>query len=177
MAELTTLARPYAMAAFDFARETDKLSVWSDMLQFLSAIAADSRMRALISDPRIGHSKLADLVIDIGGGRLSDTGQNFVRVLSKAGRLGLVGEIAGVFEQRRAEVEGRSSIEVTAAFEVNPKFRLTIAEAMKKHLGREVDVAVIIDKSLLGGAVIRAGDVVVDVSIRGRLNELANQIS
>ena len=173
MAELATLARPYALAVFKLARDKDKLAVWSEMLAFLGSVIVDPLIRGIVANPRIQHHSLAKLLIDICGGRLTDEGQNFIRVLTATGRLNLAPEIARLFEIERADIEGRATVNVTAAYEVNPKFKLTIAQAMKKHLDREVDMEISIDKSLIGGAVIRAGDIVIDVSLRGRLNELA----
>jgi len=177
MTEKTTLARPYALAAFKLAQEKDKLSVWSEMLDVLAAVIADPVMQAIVANPGVRRDALVELLLSICGGRLSDEGQNFVRVLAQAGRLALATEIAALYEQQRETVENRATAHVTAAFEVNPKFRLMIAKAMKKHLGREIDVEVSIDPSLIGGVVIRAGDLVIDASIRGRLNELATQIN
>jgi F-type H+-transporting ATPase subunit delta len=177
MAETTTLARPYAEAAFEQAREEDKLDEWSAMLRFLRAVVSDPTMAGIIADPRVEKSNLEKLLLDIGKDRLSKTGTNFVRVLVHYRRLGLVPEIAKLFERLRAEVEGLSRVEVTSAFELDPKYQESIAKAMSERLERNVDVSVRVDPSLIGGVVIRVGDLVIDASLRGRLTQLAHALA
>lgn len=143
------------------------------MLQFLGSVVSDPLMAGIIADPRVGVSRLTQLLLDIGEGRFSRTGQNFVRVLAENRRLPLVPAVAELFDRHRAELEGRSRVEVTTAFKLTPQQQGSIAEAMSKRLGRAVDITVKVDQTLIGGVIIRAGDLVIDGSTRGRLKQLA----
>lgn len=176
MAEVSTIARPYAIAAFKQAKEEGKLSEWSSMIETLATIIADPLMSGLIANPRVKRDQLADLIIDVGDKSLSDTGKNFVRVLAEKGRLRYLPEVREMFEEKRAESEGRSQVEVTSAFELNDSQKKKITSAMSKRLGTEVDLSVQVDESLIGGVVIRAGDLVIDASLRGRMSRLANTL-
>lgn len=177
MEEKSTLARPYALAAFKHAQEENKLDQWSEMLRFLASVTSDPTMVGIIADPRVARARLTELVLDISKDKLSNTGQNFVRVLAENGRLSLMREIANLFEKYRAEHEKQSRVEVTSAFELDPKYEQAIRGAMEKRLGQAVELSMRIDKALIGGVVIRAGDVVIDASLRGRLNQLRLELS
>jgi F-type H+-transporting ATPase subunit delta len=176
MAETSTIARPYALAAFKQAKEEGKLAEWSEMTALLGTIVADPLMKGLISSPKVKSEQLAELIIDVGGDALSDTGRNFVRVLAENRRLFYLAEIGRIFEEERAGSEGRSRVEVTSAFELDDDQRQRIADTMSKRLGTEVDLRVRVDGSLIGGVVVRAGDLVIDASLRGRMNALANSL-
>ncbi len=177
MEERTTLARPYAQAVFKLAQEKDQLEQWSEMLELLTAVESDATMKGIIADPRVEADKLAELVIGIAGEILNAEGQNFVRVLTEGDRLGLLPEIWTLYEEERAAAEQRSRVEVISAYALNPNFTSMISEAMGKRLGRAVDLETRIDRSLIGGVVIRAGDLVIDASLRGRLQGLAAALS
>lgn len=177
MAEKTTLARPYAQAAFNQAREERKLDEWSGMLQFLAMVISDPTMLGIVSHPGIEKQRLTGLLFDIAEGKLSETGQNFLRVLIEHRRLSLLPEIAAHFERERAEFEQRREVEVLTAYRLQNKYQQAIKEAMTKRLGQEVELSVQIDRSLIGGLVIRAGDTVIDASLRGRLSRLDLELS
>lgn len=172
MAEKTTLARPYALAAFKQAQEEGKFDDWSAMLQFLSAVIRDPMMLGIVSHPRVEKQRLTDLVFDIAKEKLSETGQNFVRVLIEHRRLSLLPEIAALFERQRAEFERRRDVEILTAYRLQNKHQQAIKDAMTKRLGQEVELSVQIDRSLIGGIIIRAGDMVIDASLRGRISRL-----
>ena len=176
MAEVSTIARPYALAAFKQAKEENKLGEWSEMIETLATICADPQMKGLIANPGVKRDQLAELIIDVAGKRLSDTGKNFVRVLSEKNRLKYLPEVRRIFEEERAESEGRSQVEVTSAFELNDDQKKKLTSAMAKRLGTEVDLSVKVDDALIGGVVIRAGDLVIDASLRGRMSRLANTL-
>lgn len=176
MAEVSTIARPYALAAFKQAKEEGKLSEWSEMIETLALIVKDPALKNLIANPTIKRDQLADLMIDVGDKTLSDTGKNFVRVLAEKGRLKLLPQVQKIFEEERAESEGRSQVEVTSAFELNEDQKKKITSAMSKRLGTDVDLSVRVDDALIGGVVIRAGDLVIDASLRGRMSRLANTL-
>ena len=178
MEELTTLARPYAVAVFRLAQEKGELDVWSEMLKFLADVAHDPTMKGLIADPRLETGKLAGVVMEVAGGRLSDSGQNLVKALAEEhGRLALLPAIADGYEKERAAAEKRETVEVVSAYAVNPQIKQTITEAMQKRLGFQVDLETRIDRSLIGGVVIRAGDLVIDASLKGRLRQLESSLS
>ncbi len=174
--EKTTVARPYAEAIFARAQESGKLDVWSDMLGFLNAVVGDSRMLGLIDNPKVGRGRLTELMLEIGGGRLSDEGQNLVRLLVANRRLDLLPDVATLFEALKSEAEGAIDVHVIAAYVVSAAQQRQLAAALKGRLGREVRLTAEKDPSLLGGAVIRAGDLVIDGSVKGRIRQLAREL-
>ena len=167
------IARPYALAAFKQANEEQTLSQWSDMLDTLALIASDPTMIGLIAHPRVSTSTIADCFLSIGADRLTATGRNFVRVLAHYDRLGLCPEIARIYTRERAKCEGRIEVHITSAYPLAVAKQKLIARAMSKRLASEVDIVVNTDKSLIGGIVIRFGDRIIDASLRGRLQRLA----
>lgn len=174
--DATTIARPYAEAIFARAVETDKLDLWSDMLELLALAAKDPALSGLIASPKLDKSQMAELMLDIGGARLSDEGQNFVRLLVENRRLSVLPEIAGLFEQRKAEHQGTLEVHVTSAFALQPAQEKQLAEALKKKLGRDIRITSEKDPELIGGFRLRAGDMVIDGSVSGQLGQLANEL-
>ena len=172
MAEKTTIARPYAQAVFELAQSRKEMPRWSDMLQLMALVAADERMSGLVGDPRIGKDELAELFLSICGDKLTKEAQNLVRVLVENDRLDVLTEIAGLYETYRAEAERTVEAEVISAFPVDEAQKQQIAAMLKKRLKREVVLSCETDKSLLGGAIIRAGDLVIDGSVIGQLAKL-----
>ena len=158
-------------------RAKDKLDSWLDMLRFLAAVAESPDMARLIGDPRISKPDLEKLLLDVSKGKLSETGRNFARILVDAGRMGVIAEILRLFEAELDNFKKRSRIQVTSAYPLTPAYRRDVETIMAKRLGREVEVRVKVDKSLIGGAVIRAGDVVIDISLRGRLTQLGLELA
>ena len=177
MAETGELARPYAVAAFKQADEEGKLGEWAEMLELLAAVARDATMSGLIANPRVDRAQLVELFIEVCGDRLSDTGRNFVRVVGEYGRFVLLPDIFGRFAEERAAREGRNHVHVASAFDLSKSQRKTIVEAMEKRLGTKVTLDCEVDDSLIGGVVIRAGDLVIDASLRGRLEQLAQTLA
>lgn len=177
MAETLTVARPYAHAAFLHAREQGALKEWSGMLELLSMVAADPTMQRLIENPRVTETQLADLIVDIAGARLDGNCANFVRVLADNRRLALLPDIAALFEIERSKAEGRVQAELTTAFPATDAQQASIIEGLRRRLGREIELTCKTDASLLGGAIIRAGDLVIDGSVRGKLERLGTALS
>jgi F-type H+-transporting ATPase subunit delta len=177
MAEKSTIARPYAQAVFELASAQRQLGPWSERLQLLTAVTTDPRMQRLIGDPRIARERLAALLIDIGGDRLDQQGKSLVRLLVENRRLDLLPEIAALFEQYRAEAEKVVQAEVVSAFPLSQEQQAGIVAALKKRLGREVSLKSSTDETMVGGAVIRAGDLVIDGSVTGHLDRLASALS
>lgn len=176
MDNASALARPYGLAAFKQAREEGKTKEWSEMLRLLVLIMRDPTMRGLISNPKVDEQQVADLIIDIGGDALSKTCGNLVRILAENERLGEMAGVAAIFEQERDRVEGRSHVQVASAFALTERQEQSIANSMSKRLGTEVDVSVTVDEGLIGGVIIRAGDTVIDASLRGRLSQLGQSL-
>ena len=176
MAEKSTIARPYAQAAFDMASQQSNLKGWSDMLQLIAAVAADETMHSLIGNPSIDSDKLVDVFIGVCGEGLDQFGQNFVRVMADNKRLDVASEVAELYEAKRAEAESTVSAEVTSAFPISDALKEQLAAALKKRLGREVTLVSKTDESMIGGAIVRAGDMVIDASITGQLEQLAYKL-
>ena len=177
MAELITLARPYAKAAFEVAVQAKDLDGWAKMLRLGAALSADKSVSALLSSPALTHAEQAQTVIDIGGDEFSAKGQNFIHLLAKNKRLTLLPEISSLFEQLKANQEKTVDVEVTTAFEVSSEVAEKLAQSLGKRLQREIKLETFVDKSLIGGAVIRAGDSVIDSSVRGKLTKLAESMN
>lgn len=172
MAEKTTIARPYAQAVFALAQSHKELPRWSEMLQLAASVAADERVANLVGNPRVDKAQLAKLLLDICGDRLNAAAQNLVRLLVENDRMDVLTEIAGLYEVYRAEAERTVEAHVISAFPVDEAQKQQIIASLKKRLGREVTLSCETDKKLLGGAIIRAGDLVIDGSATGQLAKL-----
>ncbi len=177
MAELSTLARPYAKAAFEVARQESDLDSWSSMLGTSAAGAGQESVRAMLTDPSLSTERVAGAFIDILGESVGAKGQNFIRLLAENKRLVLLPEIAGLFDTLKANQEKSVDVEITTAFEVSSEISDKLANALKDRLQREIRLATSVDKTLIGGAVIRAGDTVIDSSVRGKLKKLAEAMN
>jgi F-type H+-transporting ATPase subunit delta len=172
MAEKTTIARPYAQAIFELAQRHKALPRWSEMLQLAAAVAADARVGALVGNPRVTKEELAKLFLGICGDKLNPEAQNLIRLLVENDRMDVLTEIAALYETYRADAERTVEAQVISAFPVDDSQQQQIAAMLKKRLGREVTLSCKTDKSLLGGAIIRAGDLVIDGSVTGQLAKL-----
>ena len=173
MAEKTTIARPYAQAILALAKEQNALQQWSEMLQFTSVVAADEDMAALIASPRLSSEQLAELFLEICGDQLNKYGQNMIRILAENDRLDILAEITVLFEVERGLSEGTVEAQVISAIELNDSQKSSITESLKKRLGRDITLDCSVDAAIVGGAIIRAGDVVIDGSVIGKLDKLA----
>lgn len=171
--EQTTISRPYAEAAFKRAKETDSLELWSEMLRNLTTIVKDPLMMGLIANPKVQREQLQVLILEIAGEALSAEGHNFLRVLVENDRVQLLPEIAQLYQELKAQDQGTIEAKVYSAYSVNATQKRKIASALKERLGKEVSLSTEKDPSLLGGIVIRAGDFVIDGSVRGRLQRMA----
>jgi len=177
MAELSTLARPYAKAAFEYAMEAGDLQGWSDSLGTVSSVAKQSSVDQLLSSPSSTASEQAAALTGICGESMSSAGKNFICILSENRRLKLLPQIAHQFEIMKANQEKAIEVDVASAQPLDEEQQEKLTEALSKKLERKVNMQVSLDKSLLGGAVIRAGDTVIDGSIRGRLTKLAESFN
>ena len=177
MKEQARLARPYATAVFRIAWQGDTVAEWSDLLRLLAVVVSDPLMREVIVDPRVPRDTLLKLVLSILGDGVSEQGRNFVHMLVENQRLGLLPSIAEQFEAERARAQRRETVEVRSAYPLGAELEGAIARTMRGRLGHEVDLEVKVDPSIIGGVVIRAGDRVIDGSVKGRLAQLAGALA
>jgi len=177
VAEKQTTARPYAEAAFQLAKQRNALKAWSDMLGLIGAVAVDENVARLAADPRTDQAHFLELFLGICAKNVDAEAANFVRLVVENRRLGLLPEIVAQFEKLRAEAESRVEASVVSAFALDDGQLTTLEQALTRKLGREVRLSAHVDKSLVGGVVIRAGDLVIDGSLKGRLQEMAFYIS
>ena len=175
-AEANTSARPYAEAVFDRAVETDSLEQWADQLDFLASVVTDPTMAAVIIDPLFDKQQLVRLLLEIGEGRLDDEGRNLVRVLVQNDRLPVLPEIGSLFDELKTERLRVLKVHVRSAYDLDDAQKQHIADALKAKLGRDILISSEQDPDLIGGIHIRAGDLVIDGSVRGQLQQLANEL-
>lgn len=176
MAEISTVARPYAQAAFEMAKESGDYKSWSEGLAFAASLVQDDSMVELINNPRIERSRLAELFDDLCADRMTQDGRNLVRLMVSNNRLLALPSAAQQYEAMRSEAEGTIEAEITAAQAISDAQQANISKALEKKLGRKVSLTVHEDPALLGGAIIRAGDLVIDGSAKGRLEKLASAL-
>ncbi len=177
MAERATIARPYAKAALEYARDAQAFAGWSSGLAFAAEIVADPRIAALITNPELTAADHASLVTDVAGERLDPPLRNFVRVLAENHRLPLLPQIAAHFEMLRSQIENTVDVEVVSAVPLDAAQAGKLKQALDKRLKARVRMKNSVDPALLGGAVIRAGDLVIDGSLKGRLERLRTALT
>ena len=177
MAELTTIARPYAKAAFLFAKEKNALAEWESMLATAAAVMADPSVRQALDNPALGASRKAAMLAEICGDAFDDAFRNYLDQLAQNKRLALLSIIGGLFHQFLAAEKSFADVELVSAFPMEDADVSGLVAALKKRLGVEVRVSKQVDPSLIGGVLIRAGDTVIDGSVRGRLNKLVEQLN
>lgn len=177
MAESSTLARPYARAAFDHALSRQDLSGWSRQLNLLAYLVAEPRVSAIFRSPSVSADEQANLLIQLAGDELTEPVRNFLHILSENKRLVLLPEILAQFEQHKANQEKSVDVEVATAYPLDDALIERLAAALKGTLQRDVSLNTVIDQSLLGGILVRAGDLVIDGSVRGRLAKLAGAMN
>ena len=176
MADFETAARPYARAVFELASEEGKLEQWQEFLQGAAAIADDEQMQSLFELPALLASDLAKLFISVAEGAELETGGNYanlISLLAENDRLAALPAIAEIFATLKREADGKIEVRVRTAKELTEKQEQKIAESMAKRLGKEVSITTEIDESLIAGAIVTAGDLVIDGSASGRMDKLA----
>jgi len=176
MAELTTVSRPYANAVFALAKRERQLAGWSKMLSVLSAASSDTRVRRMLEAPDVANARKAQRLIELCGDELDDRGKRFVRVLAENDRLDLVASVREQFELLKAQEERVLEVEVVSAFAVSEAEEHSLKQALERKYEKDVVLASRVDASLIGGAIIRAGDTVIDGSVRGKLDKLAESL-
>lgn len=177
MAEKATIARPYARAAFDFAKTQGQLAQWSDALATAAAVVSDPAVARLLNHPRVTSAQLVELIVDVAGVRVDQHARNFVATLAHNRRLGLLPQIAAMYEALRAEVENIADVEVVSAVTLDAAQQQRLVGALKTRLKREVRLHCKVDAALMGGAIVRSGDLVIDGSVRERLARIASAVT
>lgn len=175
MSELTTVARPYAKAAFDFAVEKDAIAKWQEMLTFAGAVAANEDMHQLLSGA-IAADTLADIFNNVCGEQLDEHGQNLVKVLAENKRLAALPEISTLFDAFKAEYDKEVEVDVTSASTLTDAQQNELVASLEKRLARKVKLNCNVDPALIAGMVIKAGDTVIDGSVKSKLNRLADAL-
>jgi F-type H+-transporting ATPase subunit delta len=173
MAELATVARPYAEAAFRSAVEKNTLARTSDAVQLLAAIAADERMHSVLSDPRVSAQQKKDLFAAVAGDRLDDIARNLLSVLLDNHRDELIGSISEQFDALKREHERVVKARITSAQPLDEAQRQGIVAALEKRYGKKVEAELDVDPELLGGARVQVGDQVIHASVRDALGQMA----
>jgi F-type H+-transporting ATPase subunit delta len=177
MADRLTIARPYARAAFEEARAHEQLAPWSEALQIASQVVKDPRVEELLGDPRVTPEQLAQLVTGIAGSKLDGQGANFVRTLADNHRLAYLPEISSLFDTLKDEALGVADVTVTSAAPLDAGQQQALAAALERRLKRKVRLHCDTDPELIGGAILRSGDLVIDGSLRTRLNRIAYELT
>ncbi len=177
MAERATLARPYAKAAFEYARDAKAFAAWSQGLNRAAAIVADPDVAALTKNPQMTTQQLVSFITEFDGPKPDGGIVNFVHVLAENHRLLLLPEIAKHYDELVADVENTVDVEVVSAVALNAAQSDKLSQALAKRLKRKVRMQNTVDAALLGGAVVRAGDLVIDGSLKGRLERLSTELT
>ncbi len=176
MSEISTIARPYAKALFDLASEGQGFDRWSDTLALLSNIIADETMQSLVEDPFADKSKLSELIKSVCADKIDEQGSNLIDTLIENGRLNTIGAIASRYEELRAEAESMVEADVESALPLDEAQLEKLSTSLEKHFGKKVKLNPSVNEDLMGGILIRAGDTVIDGSVRTKLEKLASTI-
>lgn len=181
MSSVTTLARPYAKAAFALAQEHDALARWEDMLRASAAIAGNEQVADLLENPQVSDAQAVQMISDAAGealgGELDSGFQAYLSVLADNGRLALLPAITDLFSDLRAEAEKRLRVRVVSAVELDDEQASRMRDRLARRFEREIELENEIDPKVIGGAVIYAGDEVIDGSLRGRLQKLSGSLA
>lgn len=176
MAEITTIARPYAEAAFALAREQNALPVWSEMLKLAGAVVADPRIAEALDNPKLDTGAKESLLLSVCGGRLNDEGRNFVRILVAGDRITLLPAIQAQFEALKDDADGVAKATIETAFPLSDADLAELTAALSRKFGRKVEASVFVKPELIGGARVTVGDNVIDATIAEQLRAMAVQL-
>ncbi|MGH8267588.1 MAG: F0F1 ATP synthase subunit delta [Steroidobacteraceae bacterium] len=177
MADKATIARPYARAAFEEARETRRLEPWSEALRIAAAVVRDARVASLLGNPHVTPGELAQLLIGIAGPKLDEHGANFVRTLAANRRLACLPQIAALFDTLKDAEQGVADVTITSAAPLDAGQQRALSAALERRLKRRVRLHCATDPQLIGGAVLQTGDLVIDGSLRARLERIAYELT
>lgn len=175
MSQLTTVARPYAKAAFDFAVEQGALEQWHEMLAFAAEVAVNEQVATFLKSAS-SRSHTADVFVGVCGEQLNENGQNFIKVMASNERLSVLPEVARLFGTLRAEYDKEVTVEITSAVALSDAQLATLSAALEKRLERKVKLNCSVESSVIGGLLIKAGDLVIDSTLRSKLERLANSL-
>jgi F-type H+-transporting ATPase subunit delta len=176
MAELTTIARPYAEAAFALAQDANALPVWATMLRYASAVTADPAMAKALDNPKLTAGGKEALLLSVCGDRLDALGRRFVRALVEADRIAVLPQIVELFDVLKNEAEGVAMARIESAFPLTDAQVAELEAALGKRFGKRIETTVSVLPALLGGARITVGDTVIDASVQAQLQSMANQL-
>jgi F-type H+-transporting ATPase subunit delta len=175
MSELTTIARPYAKAAFDFAVDKGQLSQWGEMLTFAAEVTKNEQVHELLNSS-LAAEKLAEIFVAVCGEQFDEHGQNLIKVMTENGRLSTLPEVCKQYFALKSEYEKTLDVDVISATKLSEQQLTDISNKLEARLERKVQLNCSVDETLLGGVVIRAGDLVIDNSVRSRLNRLSDTL-
>ncbi|MGZ8269800.1 MAG: F0F1 ATP synthase subunit delta [Methylophilus sp.] len=173
MAELSTIARPYAVAAYKLAKEKKALAKWSEMLGFAGAVANDVQIKAYINDPKVLSAELEATFLKVCGDKLNENGQNLIKVLVEYGRLSILPEISAAFEALKAQDEGTLDAQIVAASKPTAAQTKDLVKRLEAKFGKKIEASVSVDPEMIGGFKIIVGDTVIDATVKGQLQNLA----
>lgn len=176
MSEQSSLARPYAKAIFELARDAGDYSKWSDQLDFLSTVSANERLLNAFNNPTISTEQKTELLLAVCKDQLDDQGQSLVKLLVLNGRIAALSDINEQFMILRDEAEQVIEAQLITASEIDDARKETLQKALSKRLGKKIKLQTSVDESLIGGAIVRAGDWVVDGSVKAQLQDLVGAI-
>lgn len=177
MSELTTAARPYAKAVFELAESSGSLDTWSEQLGAMASIVSADGSAELLNNPKINSEQKVDTFVELASGSLNDQSVNLLKSLGENNRFALLPDMASLFETMKSESQGEVEGEIIAAAAMSDTQESAIVGALEKRLGRKVKLVTKIDETLLGGAVIRIGDLVIDGSLHGRFQKMKAAMS
>lgn len=177
MSELTTAARPYAKAVFEIAEAAGSLDSWSEQLETMASIVSAEGSAQLLNSPKASPKQKIDTFVEVAAGSLNEQSINLLKSLGENNRFALLPDISLLFEDMKSEAQGEVEVKLIAAAEVGQEHNDAIVTALEKRLGRKVKLITTIDKSLMGGAIIRVGDLVIDGSLQGRFHSLKASLS
>lgn len=173
MTDFTTAARPYANAVYDIASQANALDSWGDALANLATVASDAQISELLNNPEMGKQQKGDLLIQVLGDKLDEQQKNLVKLMAENGRLIIMPDVRDQFEVARSKAENKVEAEVVSAFELSAQQTDELVNTLKNKLGCEVTLTTTVDESLIGGVVIKAGDTIIDASMKSQLDSLA----
>ncbi len=177
MADKTTISRPYAKAAFEEARARNRLAEWARALALAAQVSGDARIERMIENPEVPPAQIAQLIIGISGAELGEFWRNFLLTLADNRRLAYLPQISALFDELRDQAEGVADVTVTSAAPLDEAQQKRLGEALARRLKRQLRLHWATDPGLIGGAVLRAGDLVIDGSLRGKLERMANELT
>ena len=173
MAEISTIARPYAVAIFNLAKEENALSEWSDMLSFMSGVVENKAINSFVLDSKVLDTDREELILNVCGDKINSSGKNLIKLLVEYKRLLILKKITLLFEELKAKDEGVIEAEIIMADQPDKKMVENLLISLEKRFNKKIEGKVVIDRSIVGGTKIIVGDTVIDASVRGQLDNLA----